>query len=379
MFALLTVLVLAGLAGPLLAALRPGLVPVVIGELAAGIVLGTTGFGVVDPAVQPLPAFSAIGFAMLMLSAGARVDIGSPAMRGGFARGAATFAAVAVLAFPSGLFIDRALGVGHPALLVVLVAGSSAAILFPIIDEQRIKGAGIASLLSWVAVADATTVIVVPLTLAGSTSLVAALLGDIAVIVAAALVMHGGLRMVRTRPARALRTQSLRRGWALQLRVSVLVLVGLSAIAQRTGASTLVAGFAAGMIIARLRQPERLALQLSGLANGFFVPLFFVLLGAQLDLRALLDQPSRIGLAIALAAAAVVTHVVAAVATARKPPVAIGLAASAQLGMPAAAASLGLATHLLSAADAAALVTAGCLTLIPATIGAHLLAGSRRR
>jgi hypothetical protein len=51
-----------------------------------------------------------------------------------------------------------------------------------------------------------------------------------------------------------------------------------------------------------------------------------------------------------------------------------GLAASAQLGLPAAAASLGLATHLLAPADAAALVAAGCLTLIPATLGSLLLA-----
>ena len=53
---------------------------------------------------------------------------------------------------------------------------------------------------------------------------------------------------------------------------------------------------------------------------------------------------------------------------------ATGLAASAQLGMPAAAASLGLSTGLLGPADAAALVAGGCLTLIPATIGSLLLA-----
>jgi hypothetical protein len=43
--------------------------------------------------------------------------------------------------------------------------------------------------------------------------------------------------------------------------------------------------------------------------------------------------------------------------------------------MPAAAASLGLSTHILSPAVAAALVAAGCLTLIPATVGSLLLAG----
>ena len=44
----------------------------------------------------------------------------------------------------------------------------------------------------------------------------------------------------------------------------------LAAIAEGTGASLLVAGFVAGIVLAQLRQPERLVLQLSGLANGFF-------------------------------------------------------------------------------------------------------------
>jgi hypothetical protein len=52
----------------------------------------------------------------------------------------------------------------------------------------------------------------------------------------------------------------------------------------------------------------------------------------------------------------------------------MGLTASAQLGLPAAAASLGLAGGSLSPAVAAALVAAGCLTLGPAVVGADLLA-----
>src|SRR5437588_11518419 len=133
MFVQLTVLVLAGLAGPLLSAGRRGLAPVVVGELFAGVALGHTGFGVVDPVAQPLPSFRAIGFAMLMLTAGTHVDIGSPAIRSGFVRGVVAFAVVAVIAVPAGILVDRAVGLDHPALLAVLIAGSSAAIAFPII------------------------------------------------------------------------------------------------------------------------------------------------------------------------------------------------------------------------------------------------------
>ena len=373
MFTLLAVLMLAGLAGPLLGFGRRGLIPVVIGELAAGAVLGRTGFGVIDPAMQPLPAFGAVGFAMLMFTAGTHVDIGSPAIRQGFVRGAGAFAVVAVIAVPLALLVDRALGVGHPVLLAVLVAGSSAAIAFPIIDERRLAGAGISFLIAWVAIADSVTVVVMPLTLTGSGNLALAVLGDAAIVAGGVIVLRIGERVSRLVIEREASTESVARAWALQERLAILLLLGLSSIAERTGASTLVAGFLAGMILIRLREPGRVAVQLTGVANGFFVPLFFVLLGAQLNLRALLTEPSRILLAFALAAAAVISHVVAARLRGHERYLATGLAASAQLGMPAAAASLGLSTGLLTPAVAAALVAAGCLTLIPATIGSLLL------
>ena len=374
MFAQLTVLVLAGLAGPLLAFGRRGLIPVVIGELLAGFVLGHTGFGVIDTAQQPLPVLSAIGFAMLMFTAGTHVDVASPAIRQGFGRGVLALALVAVTAVPIGLLLDHALAVGHPALIAVIVTGSSAAIAFPIIVERKLAGPNVAFLIAWVALANSVTVVIMPLTLAKGGNPLEAIGGDVAIIAIGVLAMVAGRRLRGNAILNEMRDQSLQRGWAWQERISIVLLLGLSTIAQETGASTLVAGFVAGMILVRLRESDRLALQFTGVANGFFVPLFFVLLGAELNLRALLSSPSRILLALGLAVAAVVTHLIAARIAGHEHYLATGLAASAQLGMPAAAASLGLSTGLLTPAEGAALVAGGVLTLIPATIGSLLLA-----
>jgi Kef-type K+ transport system membrane component KefB len=374
MFAQLTILMLASLMGPLLAFGRRGLVPVVIGELVAGVVLGRTGFGVINSTTAPLPVLSAIGFAMLMFTAGTHVDIGSPAIRQGFARGVLALAVVAVTAIPIALLLDHSLAVGHPALIAVIVTGSSAAIAFPIIEERKLTGPNVAFLIAWVAIADSVTVVVMPLTLATSGNPLEAMGGDAAIIAVGIIALLGAQRVRGNRTLHQMRDESLQRGWAWQVRISLVLLLGLSAIAQETGASTLVAGFLAGMILVRLHESDRLALQFTGVANGFFVPLFFVLLGAELNLRALLTEPSRILLAIGLASAAVITHVIAARVAGRERHIATGLAASAQLGMPAAAASLGLSSGLLSPADAAALVAGGVLTLIPATIGSLLLA-----
>jgi Kef-type K+ transport system membrane component KefB len=375
-FAQLAVVVAAGLLGPLLAAGRRPLAPVLVGELIAGAILGRTGFGIVDPGAQPFPAFYALGFAMLMLGAGTEVDLRSPQLRHGIARGGIALAVALVASIPLALLLANGLNLGHTELLAVLLAGSSAAVAFPTMQERKLTGPAVPLLVAWITLADALTALLMPLTLTGPARIPLALAGDaLIVIVSAATVVAGSRLLGRPVVVEAVRESEQRR-WALRLRLSVLLLLVLAAIADRTGGSLLVAGFAAGIVLRRFREPTRLALQLSGLADGFFVPAFFVLLGASLNLRSLMGDPRAIVLAVTMAVAVVIVHLVAAAVAAEKQRAPTGLLASAQLGLPAAAAALGLASHTLSPAIAAALVAAGCLTLVPATIGAILLAGA---
>jgi Kef-type K+ transport system membrane component KefB len=375
LFAQLALVVAAGLLGPLLAAGRRPLAPVLVGELVAGAIVGRTGFGLIDPAAQPFPAFSLLGFAMLMLGAGAEVDLQSPELRRGAVRGAAALAVTLAAAVPAGLLIANVLHLGRAELLVVLLAGSSAAVAFPTIAERRLAGPGVPLLIAWITLADAATALLMPLTLTGPAKVPGALAGDVLIVAGGAATIAIGGRLAGRPIVDEARHASRKRRWALQLRLSVLLLLILSAIAERTGSSLLVAGFASGIVLRRFHEPHRLAVQLSGLADGFFVPAFFVLLGATLDLRALARDPTAIGLAAAMAVAAVAVHLVAAAVTGEQRRLPTGLLASAQLGLPAAAGALGLSTHALSPAIAAALVAGGCLTLVPATIGAILLTG----
>ena len=373
MFAQLALVVAAGLLGPLLAAGRRPLVPVLVGELVAGAIIGRTGFGIIDPAAQPLPAFSTLGFAMLMLGAGTEVDLGSPQLRRGIARGGIALVVALAASVPAALLLVNVLHLGHVELFVVLLAGSSAAIAFPIIEELKLTGPPVPLLIAWITLADGVTALLLPLTLTGPARIPLAVAGDVLIVIVSAAIIAVGRRLAGRPIVADARRASRQRRWALQLRLSVLLLLVLAAIADRSGGSLLVAGFAAGIVLRRLGQPTRLALQLSGLANGFFVPAFFVLLGAGLNLRSLVSDPRAIVLAVAMAAAAVVVHLVAAAVAAEKQRVPAGLLASAQLGLPSAAAALGLSSHALSPAVAVALVAGGCLTLIPATTGAILL------
>jgi Kef-type K+ transport system membrane component KefB len=369
MFRQLTLLVATGLLGPLLASGRRSLIPVVIGELAAGALIGKTGFQLIDPHATVFPVFYSLGFAMLMMTAGTHVDLRSPEIKSGAPKGALAILVVLIAAVPLGFGIGTALGVGHPLLLIVLLAGSSAAVAFPIIEERGLSGPSIAYLIAWIAIADSVTVVLVPLGLTGPGKVVPALAGDALIVIAGLAILWVALKIEADQRVKGTLDKSRTKGWAIQRRLSVLLLLALASIAEGTGASLLVAGFVAGMILVRIGQPDRLALQISGVANGFFVPLFFVLLGAELDLRALVSDPKAIAFAVALAVGAVVVHLVASLITGSSRRVATGLAASAQIGLPAAVASLAIASHALSPAIAAALVAAGCLTLAPATVG----------
>src|SRR5215472_3406026 len=167
MFTSVLLLVLAGLLGPLLAAGRRPLVPVLVGELIAGAILGRTGLHWIEPSAQPYPIFSALGFAMLMLAAGTEVDIRSSLLRHSLPRGGLALIAALAAGVPLGVAISALLGVGHPQLLVVLLAGSSAAVALPTIQERGLTGPTIALLLTGSTLADSVTALLMPLTLTG--------------------------------------------------------------------------------------------------------------------------------------------------------------------------------------------------------------------
>ena len=373
---MLALVVAASLAGPPLAAGRRPIVPVVVGELLAGLILGRSGFGWIDATVAPLPALSSIGFILLMFGAGARIDFGAPAFRAGAARGLAALVLVAIAAIPGAILLVALTRVGAPAWIAVLLAGSSAAVAFPILTGEGLEPSSIPALLAWIALADSITVVLLPLALGSGGSPLESILADAGIIIIGALTLIAGLRLRRWEPLVKLQEWSRTRGWALQLRLALVLVFVLGAVAETWAGSQLVAGFVAGIVLGRLHAPSRLTTQMSGVADGFLVPVFFVLLGARLDLHALISDPGALAFMVLDAIIVVIVHQVGGLAI-RNRRVPTALAASAQLGLPAAAATLGLQAGVLTPALAAALVGAALLTLIPATIGSLRLASDR--
>jgi Kef-type K+ transport system membrane component KefB len=117
--------------------------------------------------------------------------------------------------------------------------------------------------------------------------------------------------------------------------------------------------------------PKRLSTEVLGVAGGFFVPLFFVVLGARLDLRGVFAHPDMLPLALVLAALTLLAHLLVALSTRQRS--AAGLLASAQLGVPAAVVALGLSERVITSAQAAAIILAVLISLAACALGAALL------
>jgi Kef-type K+ transport system membrane component KefB len=370
-FGILSLIVLAGLAGPLLSASDRILVPVIVGELLAGLVVGRSGFGWVHPD-DPTTAFlAAIGFAMLMFSAGMHIPVRQPALARQLGRGTAAAGVTGGLAVVGGWVTARIVGVPHAGIYAVILASASAAVLVPSLDEAGLldRSAGLV-VAAQVAVADVAAIVLVPIVLQPSRT-TRALLGALAV-AACAVALYLVVRGLRgAQWVGRVRGMSKEREWALDLRAALLVLFGLAWLATRIGTSILIAGFAVGLVVAATGGPKRLSRQVTGVAAGFFVPLFFVVLGARIDIRALSTSGTLIGLAVLLILFDVVNGLAAAFLTRQTP--AAGLASTVTLGVPAAVVALGLQEGVVSAGAGAAIMVAALASIATSGLGVSLL------
>ena len=369
-FDTLALLAIIGMAGPLLASLPRFQVPVIIGELVAGLVVGRTGFGIVDHTDATFTLLANIGFALVMFVVGTHVPVRDKTLRAAIPKALLRAVAVGAVAAVLGVVLARAFGTGHGALYAVLMVSSSAALALPVIDSLRLSGPPVLSVTTQIAIADATSIMLLPLVI-NPIQAPRAALGALAV-AAGAVVLYFLLRTANRRGwRRRIHRYSHKRRLALELRLSLISLFTLCALAVTTRVSIMLAGFALGLVISAVGEPRRLARQLFGITEGFFGPLFFVWLGASLQVRELGQHPWLILLGVGLGVGAIVAHCVGRLFG---QPLTLAVLSAAQLGVPVAAATLGTEQHLLAAGEPSALMLGALITVATTSVAGMLMA-----
>lgn len=371
-FAILALICLVGALGPLLAVPERLRIPVVIGELLAGIAFGPSGVGVLHAKDGTFTFLADVGFALVMFVAGSHVPARDPRVRSAVLVGTGHAVGVGLVAVLVGELLATAFGTPHALLYAVLMASSSAALVLPMLGSLRLEGPTILELVAQVAVADTACIVALPLVIQPDRAGQAAL-GAVTVLAAAFIVYLVLLRGERSGLRHRLHTLSEHRKFALELRLNLGLLFALAALAQRTDVSIMLAGFSFGVAVAAIGEPRRLARQLFALTEGLFAPIFFIWLGATIELADLGRSPRFIGLGVLLGVGAVVVH--AATRVVGQPLPMAGLAA-AQLGVPLAASALGTRLNLLAPGESAAFVLGALITIVAATVSGAL--GTRR-
>ena len=369
----LAIVCAVALAGPVLATPRRWHLPVVLGELLAGVVLGATGFKVLDASEPTFSFLGSCGFVLVMFVAGTHVPVRDPRLRTALRTGAGRAALVGVVALALGYGVASVVGTSHALLYAVLMASSSAAVVLPAVGSLGLDGPDLVDLLPQVAIADSLCIVLLPLVI--DTDHTARAAWGACAVIAAGVVLFGLLRWVEHSGLRTrVHDVSEDREFAIELRVSLALVFAMAALAVSVHVSLMLAGFVSGLAVAAVGEPRRVARQLFAVTEGFLGPLFFVWLGATLQLRHLVDHPSMIVLGLGLGLGAALAHL-SAIAL-RQPP-AYALLASAQLGVPVAAATVGEQLHVLRPGEGAALVL-GALVALAATIAGGSSAARRR-
>jgi Kef-type K+ transport system membrane component KefB len=363
-FDTLALLTVIGFAGPLLAALPRLRIPVILGELLAGLVIGKTGFGIVNVANPTFQLLANIGFALVMFVVGTHVRIRGREMRSTLPRALARVVLCGIVAVAFGVGLAVAFGTGHAALYAVLMASSSAALALPVIDSLGLQGPQVLSATTQIAIADSACIVLLPLVIDFQRAPTAAL-GALAIAGCAAVLFVLMRAIGRRGWRRRAHRYSEKHRLALELRISLLVLFALAALAVNTHVSIMLAGFALGLVIAAAGEPRRLARQLFGITEGFFGPLFFIWLGASLQVRELGSHPKFILLGVGLGLGAVLAHCVGRLVG---QPLTLGVLSAAQLGVPVAAATIGTEQHLLAAGESSALMFGALLTIASTSV-----------
>jgi Kef-type K+ transport system membrane component KefB len=275
--------ILSGLAS------RRLMVPVVVIEILLGIVIGPEVLGLAN-SDEFTQFFSNLGLAMLFFFAGYEIEF--RLIRGAPMRLAGAGWLMSLL-LASGVAAVFVLAGDHDGLLFLGAAMATTAIgtLIPILkDAGELRTRFGTYLLAAGAAGEFGPILIVSIFFSTKATLANALI-LVAFVVLAAVAAVFAVRSVGR--GWSLIESSLETSGQLGIRVTVLIVFALVALATQLGLDLLLGGFVAGVIVSialRDREAEVLESKLAAVGYGFLIPFFFVFTGIEFDIAALFES-----------------------------------------------------------------------------------------
>lgn len=290
----LLLLAFVAVLAPVLAELpRNVRIPTVVLEIFLGIFIGPSVFNLADTdgLIGPL---SEIGLTFLLFMVGFEVDLG--AIKGkplSLAVGGWFFSFLLGLLC---MFLLHATGLiqAPPVLAALAVSTTALGVIAPVLRDRGEMDSSFGQfLLAAAAMGEFGPLLFISLLLIPSHSTILHTLFVVTFIIIALVAADIALR-VRKSLLLDMVAHTMHSSGQLPVRVCVLVLAALVALAGKFGLNIVIGAFAAGLLVGIVNRGERADLlrnKLDALGYGFFIPIFFIAAGIKFDLGALWASP----------------------------------------------------------------------------------------
>jgi Kef-type K+ transport system membrane component KefB len=362
---------------------KKGLIPIVVGEIIAGMVFGDAGFSLIHN--SPEVAFLALfGFAYLMFLTGLEVDFSVIRQQGTFTwkptsilKNPAVAAAIIFLLTVAGSsclawLLFSSSDPRHILLIGLILSTSSVGIVVPTLREREMtRGAFGQTILMAALIADFVTIFFLTLLseiLVGGQVIAVLSIGFLFVAFGVAIYLGNGIG--KNGAIRTVLDDLAHATSQIQVRGALALMVLFVALAESLGAEAILGSFLAGAVISSLSQKEgtNLRAKLDTIGYGFFVPVFFITVGASFDLDALRssrDNLIQIPLLILVAyAVKILPALVLRASYSLRDCLAAGVLLSSRLSLIIAASLIGLELGVIDAATNAAFILVAVTTSV---------------
>lgn len=323
---LLIVVVLAFIVPVVLSRVKQIKLPIVVGEILAGIVIGRSGFQLIPHDEPVLDFLAEFGFIFLMFLSGLEIDFSSLSLTGNplsrsqkggrvhpLVLAALNFVLTLILAFAvSYAFVLTGIA-SNVWMMGLILSTTSLGVVVPVLKENHLTGSRFGqSLLFAALIADFVTMLMITVMVAvisiGVTFDIL-LIGLLFVLFfifarfANILSRLGSISRMIEDLSHATAQIKIRGAFA-----SMLVFVVFS---QSLGVEIILGAFLAGTIFALLKTTEdkKVMHQLESIGYGFLIPIFFISVGIDIDLRVIFQSPSAMMLVPILIVAAILVKI----------------------------------------------------------------------
>ena len=348
---LLIIILVARLAAELAERIK---IPAVLGEIIAGIIIGPSVLGLIDPikhldVANMVLLLGEIGVILLLFQVGLEMDLGEMAKVG---KPALLVAVIGVaVPFAAGFGVTAAFGEDAKVALFIgaSLTATSVGITARVLGDLRALALREARIVLGAAVADdvlglVILTVVVKVVTEGSISagVVFETLG-----LAIGFLLVTGLFAIYVIPRVFTRIDQFAKSSTTIVSIAFALTLAFSLLANQAKLAFIIGAFMAGLAVGRSTQHERIAEGLNPLGH-IFIPVFFASIGINADLEAMF-KPSVLALASALTVVAIVGKLIAGIGIGRsggdKLLIGIGMIPRGEVGLI--FASIGLSKGVL--------------------------------